>query len=192
MSITTIIGPMFCGKTTEFIRLIKRKQIAGKKCIVIKNGIDNRFNKEENDINHVTTHDGIRYQKCDIVYRQNLKDEEFAKNIIDQYDVVGIDEGFFFEGLTNFCQNLANKGIDVIVATLDSSFKQELFKEVGDLIAKSENVIKLNAVCMCCGSENASFTIRTVNSDELILVGADDIYQSVCRNCLNKFRSNNS
>lgn len=190
MSITTIIGPMFCGKTTEFIRLIKRKQIAGKNCLIIKNGIDDRFNKEDGDTAHVTTHDGIRYQKCDIIYLKDFKDDGFVQNVCDKYDVVGVEEGFFFEGLTIFCNTLADNGIDVIVATLDSSFKQELFKEVGDLVAKSENVIKLSAICMRCGGENATFTIRTVESNELILVGTDDIYQSVCRNCLNKFKSN--
>lgn len=189
MSITTIIGPMFCGKTTEFIRLIKRKQIAGKNCLIIKNGIDTRYDKGVSDTNHITTHDGIRYQTCDIIYQITLNDKMLINNISNKYNVVGIEEGFFFTGLSDFCNELANRGIDVIVATLDSSFKQELFKEVGNLIAISENVIKLYAVCMRCGEDNASFTIRTIESDELILIGANDIYQSVCRTCLNKFKN---
>lgn len=189
MSITTIIGPMFSGKTTEFIRLIKRKQISGKNCLIIKNSIDVRYDNGENNNNHITTHDGQRYQNCDIIYQKTLKDEILINTISNKYNVVGIEEGFFFTGLSYFCNELANRGIDVIVATIDSSFKQELFKEVGDLIAISENVIKLNAICMRCGEDNASFTIRTIESDELILVGANDIYQSVCRKCLNKFKN---
>ncbi len=145
-TITTIIGPMFSGKTTEFIRLIDRKHIAGKKCLIIKHGIDNRFDVGE-DNNHITTHSKIKYRKCDIVY-QTMLDNFDA--IIDKYDVVGIEEGFFFTNICKFCNDLANYGIDVIVATLDSSYKQELFEEIGNLIATSENVIKLSAICMQC------------------------------------------
>jgi thymidine kinase len=38
--IELIIGPMFSGKSTELLRRIKRHQCANKKCIVIKNVLD--------------------------------------------------------------------------------------------------------------------------------------------------------
>nr|QZX43278.2 thymidine kinase [Mimivirus sp.] len=95
----------------------------------------------------------------------------------------------FFDDVAIFCNELANNNIEVIVSTIDSSFKQEIFQEIGKLIAISENVIKLKAVCMKCKINDASFTIRTVDNDNEILVGGSDIYQSVCRNCLNKNRS---
>lgn len=192
MSITAIIGSMFCGKTSELIRLIDRKRIAGKKCLIIKHAKDNRFDGPEfNGIagtQHVTTHSDIRYCKCDIIYRSDFTDDEFTKSICEKYEAVGIDEGFFFKGLANFCNTLANNGIDVIVATLDSSYKQELFPEVGDLLAKTENIIKLKAVCMRCKQAEASFTIRTVESNEEILVGGAEMYECVCRPCLKSHR----
>ncbi len=88
---------------------------------------------------------------------------------------------FFLTMLQFFCNELANNNIEVIVSTIDSSFKQEIFQEIGKLIAISENVIKLKAVCMKCKINDASFTIRTVDNDNEILVGGSDIYQSVCR-----------
>lgn len=193
MSITTIIGPMFSGKTSEFIRLIDRKRIAGKKCLIIKHSIDNRFDNIttcSDNSNHITTHSEIRYHKCDIINLSEIANQCVINIIYQKYDVVGIEEGFFFKGIAKFCNMLADKGIEIIVATLDSSYKQELFAEIGDLIATSEIVIKLNAVCMCCRKRDASFTIRTIESNEEILVGGIDIYQSVCRKCLNKFREN--
>ncbi len=203
MSITIIIGPMFSGKTTEFIRLIDRKKIADKRCLIIKHPSDDRFDDRfddlQGDINsknkyHITTHSKIRYDGCDIKYITDLTNEDIIENIIKTYDVVGIEEGFFFKNIGNFCNILANNGIDIIVATLDSSYRQELFSEIGCLIAISEDVIKLKAICMQCKKADASFTIRTVDSDEEILVGGKDIYKSVCRKCLvefNKCKKNN-
>lgn len=191
MSITTIIGPMFSGKTTELIRLIDRKRVAGKRCLIIKHSTDNRFDDMESDENiyHVTTHSEIRYHKCDIIHISDF-DIALVDHISQKYDVVGIEEGFFFKGINEFSNILADKLIDVIVATIDSSYKQEIFVGIGDLIASSENVIKLTAICMRCKLAEASFTIRTVESDKEILVGGTDIYQSVCRACLNNFRQN--
>ena len=103
------------------------------------------------------------------------------------------DGWFFFKGINNFCNKLANNDIIVIVSTLDTSYKQEIFPEIGNLIGSSEKLIKLTAVCMRCKSNekhDASFTIRTIEYDEAILVGGSDIYQSVCRKCLFEFRKN--
>ncbi|AEQ32714.1 thymidine kinase [Acanthamoeba polyphaga mimivirus] len=188
MSITTIIGPMFSGKTTEFIRLVDRKKIAGKRCLIIKHIRDDRFEKNDSEEKHIITHNQIRYKNCDIVYSNNLFNSNFFELITTNYDVVGVEEGFFFDDVANFCNELANNNIEVIVSTIDSSFKQEIFQEIGKLIAISENVIKLKAVCMKCKINDASFTIRTVDNDNEILVGGSDIYQSVCRNCLNNNR----
>ncbi|XWV25289.1 mg356 protein [Tupanvirus deep ocean] len=199
MSITTIVGPMFSGKTTELIRLIDRQRIAGKKCLIIKHSMDDRFDDVVSTTNkgtgiyHVTTHSEICYYKCDIKYLSDVNDIRVFNFIKEKYDVVGVEEGFFFKGIHNFCNMLADNGIVVIISTLDTSFKQEIFPEIGDLMGSSEKLIKLTAVCMRCRSNekrDASFTIRTIDSDEAILVGGSDIYQSVCRECLNEFIKN--
>src|ERR1700722_1663174 len=111
MSITTIIGPMFSGKTTELLRLIERERIAGKKCVIIKHAIDNRYVDFINTTNkcqgiyHVTTHGEICYYKCDIIYMSTISNNDFADLLIDK----------------NFCNKLADAGIIVIVSTLDTS-----------------------------------------------------------------------
>ena len=194
MSITTIIGPMFSGKTSELIRLIDRKRIADKKCLIIKHIRDNRFDDDDCDDKtmikkHITTHSSIKYDKCPTEYLSEINDLVAAKYIADGYQVIAIDEGFFFQGINQFSNILANNGIEVIVATLESSYKQELFVEIGNLIANSEKVIKLTAICMRCKGRDASFNIRTIESDQEILVGSEDIYQSLCRKCLINFRN---
>lgn len=194
MPITLIIGPMFSGKTSELIRLVDRKRIAGKKCIIVKHVKDNRCNIDNDTscekrlVPLVITHSNYHYNQCDIVYVENL-DNQLTNDLIEQkYDVIGIEEGHFFPGLKKFCSVLANNNTDVIVSALDSSFEQKLFIEVGQLIANAENVIKLNAICMICNNADASFTIRTIDSNEQILVGGIDIYKSVCRTCLNNYK----
>lgn len=200
MSITLIIGPMFSGKTTELVKLVDRKRIAEKKCVIIKHCCDNRYNEDEQDLKHVTTHCRMRYEKCDVIYLSDLTSEimtNLYKN--DKYDVVAIEEGHFFSktnnpnsiGILDFCSGLANYGIDVIVSALDSSFRQELFVEIGNLVANAETVIKLSAICMHCKEKDASFNIRIIDNENEILVGGNDIYQCVCRKCLKNFKENN-
>ena len=189
MSITLIIGPMFSGKTSELIRLVDRKRIAGKKCLIIKHTTDNRYDNLEN-IDNITTHSKISYSKTDIIKLNELLNTlsvEIVEN--KSYDVVAIEEGHFFSNINNFCNTLANNNIDVIVSAIDSSFKQEMFKNIGELIANAEIVMKLTAICMECRSKDAHFNIRTISSDQDILVGGADIYKSVCRQCMNKVKN---
>lgn len=188
MSITLIIGPMFSGKTSELIRLVDRKRIAGKKCLIIKHTNDIRYddiNDNTDKIDNIVTHSHIQYSKTDIIKLSELLND-IQNNIIEKktYDTVAIEEGHFFPNINTFCTGLANNGIDVIVSAIDSSFKQEMFKNIGELIANSEIVMKLTAICMVCKDKDAHFNIRTVSSNEEILVGGADIYKSVCRTCM--------
>lgn len=185
MSITTIIGPMFSGKTDQLISRIERKRISGKKCLIIKNSSDDRYDSTVGDSIHVTTHMGLRYALCDIISIMELS-QDTIDDIIGKYDVVGIDEGFFFKNITHFCNELANNNIYVIVSTLDGSYQQKIFPHIGDLIAVSEKIIKLNSVCMNCHDENAAFTLRIADKNNNKLVGGIDMYKSVCRKCLIK------
>lgn len=193
MSITTIVGPMFSGKTTELIRLIDRNVVSKKRCVIIKNLIDNRFDnldivcKKTDNNNHVTTHCELTYYKCKVVYLSSLADPDLIQLFTTNYDVVGIDEGFFFEGVVNFCNELANRNVEVIISTLDTDYKQKMFPCVGELMAFSEKVIKLNGICMVCNTDNANFTVRTVKSDKKILVGGKEMYMCVCRKCLKQY-----
>lgn len=193
MSITTIIGPMFSGKTTELLRLVKRQKFVKKNCLIIKHSLDTRYDNTNNNVEkseifrHITTHDGLCYNECDIIYLPDFNNNQIINDIIKKYKVVGIDEGFFFKDINFFCNKLANAGIYVIVSSIDSSYKQEIFPEIADLIATSEQVIKLTAICMVCQKQDASFTIRTNDSEEKIVVGGKEMYQCVCRSCLNLF-----
>ena len=171
--IQSIFGPMFSGKTSELIRKIKRYNLAKKKCLVINFSKDNRYSSE----NKICSHDLVSIPAIKTHY---LKD--ISSSFIADKQVIGIDEGQFFDDIVEMSQKWANEGKIVIVAALDSSFKMQPFKKVTELLAISEFVQKLSAVCMECGND-AAFTKRIIEEDSLELVGGIDSYKPVCRKC---------
>ncbi|KAF2070645.1 hypothetical protein CYY_008039 [Polysphondylium violaceum] len=179
--IQLICGPMFSGKTTELIRRIKKFNFANKKCLLIKYSKDIRYNDLSDSSNKslLYTHDKLTYSAfpCSVL--------EDARTKAQDYDVIGIDEGQFFPDIATFSEELANKGKTVIVAALDGTFQRKPWLNVLELIPKSEEITKLNAVCMVCYSD-AAFSKRTVSDDSVELIGGADKYISVCRECYHK------
>ncbi len=176
-SIEVVTGSMFCGKTDELIRRLRRATIARQKVQVFKPLIDNRYSVEK-----VTSHAGGEY---------DAKPIRAAQEILECLDadttVIGIDEAQFFdEQIIPICQQLADQGLRIIVAGLDTDFRGEPFGPMPVLMAKAEVVDKLHAICMICG-EPASRTQRLVNGipahydDPVVIVGASELYEARCR-----------
>lgn len=176
-SIEVITGSMFSGKTDELIRRLRRATIARQKVQVFKPQIDTRFTVEK-----VTSHAGGEFDALPI---------QSARDIMDLLDplttVVAIDEAQFFDEIViQVAQDLADKGLRVIVAGLDTDFRSEPFGPMPVLMAKAEIVDKLHAICMVCG-EPASRTQRLVNGkpayydDPVVIVGASELYEARCR-----------
>lgn len=176
-SVEVICGSMFCGKTDELIRRLRRATIAKQKVQVFKPVIDLRYGVEK-----VTSHAGSDFDATPI---------QKAAHILTHLDadttVVGIDETQFFDSeIENVIELLAEKGLRVIVAGLDLNFKGEPFGSMPLIMARAEQVMKLQAICMVCG-EPASRSQRLVNgrparyNDPIIIVGASEMYEARCR-----------
>jgi len=172
-----ITGPMFCGKTDELIRRLRRAVIAKQKIQVFKPGFDVRYHSEK-----VTSHAGNEYDAVPIE-----QVSEIPKRLSDQVTVVAIDEAQFFgEQIVPVVQDLVEEGIRVIVAGLDMDFRGEPFGLMPELLAKAEVVDKLHAICMTCG-EKATRTQRLVDGkpahyeDPVVIVGASELYEARCR-----------
>ncbi len=177
--IEVICGSMFSGKTEELLRRLKRAQIARQKVQVFKPVIDNRYSAD-----HVQSHDANK-----IISRPVEKARDILKFVEDNTRVVGIDEAQFFDdSVVDIAQKLAYRGIRVIVAGLDMDFRGQPFGPMPKLLAVAEDVTKLSAVCVVCGSP-ATRTQRISGSpalktpDALIAVGAKDMYEARCRFC---------
>lgn len=176
-SIEVVTGSMFSGKTDEMIRRLRRATIARQNVQVFKPVIDNRYQVER-----VTSHAGTAFDALPIT-----DSSQILPNLKPVTTVVGIDEAQFFdENLVDVVQLLANKGVRVIVAGLDTDFRGEPFGCMPVMMAIAERVDKLQAICMVCG-EPASRTQRLVNGkparydDPIVIVGASEMYEARCR-----------
>ena len=177
--IESIFGPMFAGKTSELMRKIKRHQLAQKKCLVINYHADSRYTSESK----VISHDKI---SIDAIKVKSLSD--ITSKQTDLVEVIGIDEGQFFPDLIEKSETWANSGKIVIIAALDCTYQKKPFNNVTDLLAISEKVTKLSAVCMDCGKD-AAFTKRITDEGQIELIGGLDKYKPVCRRCFHNSKS---
>ena len=177
--IEVICGSMFSGKTEELIRRVRRAQIARQKVQVFKPAIDTRYVKWE-----VASHNGMQLEAMPVENMAQLR-----ALLEPDTTVIAIDEGQFFdEGLVDLCEGLADQGMRVIIAGLDMDFRGEPFGPMPILMARAEQVDKVQAICVVCGGP-ASRTQRLIDGhpaaydDPIILVGASEVYEARCRGC---------
>lgn len=169
--IEVVVGSMYSGKTEELIRRIRRAEFAKLKVQVFKPVIDNRYRVKE-----VTSHN---QNTVDATPLNNI--EEIWDHLSPKTRVVGIDEGQFFSAeIVNVVQDLADRGLRVIIAGLDTDWKGQAFEPMPTLMAIAENVTKQHAVCMTCGAP-ASRTQKIAGGDSQIEVGATESYEARCR-----------
>ncbi len=176
-SIEVICGSMFSGKTDELIRRLVRATIAKQKVQVFKPAIDIRYAVEK-----VTSHAGANFDAIPVE-----KAADIRTKLEKDTTVVGIDEAQFLDAeVVDVAQELAERGIRVLVAGLDTDFRGEPFGSMPILMSKAEHVSKLHAICMVCGDE-ASRTQRLVNGaparydEPVVIVGASELYEARCR-----------
>ena len=177
-SIEVVCGSMFSGKTEELIRRLKRAQFAGQAIAIFKPAVDNRYSDVE-----VVSHDFHKISSTPI------KDPADMLKVSSDVQVVGVDEAQFFdESLVDVCQALANRGIRVIVAGLDTDFLGAPFGPMPRLMAVAEDVQKVHAICVKCGAL-ANHSHRLSKSEDLVLLGEKDVYEPLCRDCYNAARA---
>ena len=168
--IEVVCGSMFSGKTEELIRRIRRAQYANLDVIIFKPTLDTRDKK-----NTVVSHDDTTID-CKTIKRAS----EMYK-LSKGCRVVGIDEAQFFnDEIVEVCNSLANHGIRVIVAGLDMDYKGVPFKNMADLMATSEYVTKVHAICPKTGGL-AQYSYRKTKSKKRILLGKGDEYMPLSR-----------
>lgn len=168
--IEVICGSMFSGKTEELIRRLKRAQFARQKVEIFKPAVDVRYNDEK-----VVSHDANEIRSTPVPAAANIP------ILADGCDVVGIDEAQFFDDeIVRVCNDLANKGVRVIVAGLDMDFKGNPFGPMPNLMATAEYVTKVHAICTRTGNL-AQYSYRKAKSEALILLGEVEEYEPLSR-----------
>ena len=171
--IEVIAGSMFSGKSEELIRRLNRARIARQKVQVFKPRIDARYSVEE-----IASHSGQKHDSKAV-----SSTAEMMKEIAEDTQVVGIDEGQFFDmELIAAVNELAASGKRVIIAGLDQDYTGKPFEPMPQLLSVAEFITKTHAICVKCGS-TANYSQRTVESEERVEVGASDKYEARCRKC---------
>ncbi len=173
--IEVICGSMFSGKTEELIRRLKRAQFAKQKIEIFKPTIDKRYS-DLDVVSHYST----------TIQCTPIKTPARMLNIAPDVQVVGIDEAQFFdESIIEVAQTLANRGVRVIVAGLDTDYLGKPFGPMPGLMAIAEDVQKVHAICVRCGNL-ANHSHRLSASKKLVVLGEKDVYEPLCRECYNK------
>ncbi len=168
--IEVVCGSMFSGKTEELIRRLKRAQFAKQRVEIFKPAVDTRYDDEE-----VVSHNDTRIRSTPVPASANIR--LLANNV----DVVGIDEAQFFDDeIVAVCNDLANRGVRVIVAGLDMDFKGKPFGPMPALMATAEYVTKVHAVCTRTGNL-AHYSFRKSLQDDLVLLGETQEYEPLSR-----------
>ena len=168
-----IAGSMFSGKSEELIRRLNRARIARQKVQVFKPKIDDRYAVEE-----IASHSGMTH-----ISKPVMTAKEMLAQIEDGTEVIGIDEGQFFDmKVIDAVNELANSGKRVIVAGLDQDYMGKPFEPMPQLLSIAEFITKTHAICVKCGN-TANYSQRTFDSDERVEVGAAGKYEARCRTC---------
>lgn len=171
-SIEVVCGPMFSGKTEELIRRVKRSQIARQKVQIFKPAIDNRYHETE-----VVSHSSLSIEATPV-----NTSVEILQKVFDSTRVVAIDEVQFFDAnITIVVEKLARRGIRVIMAGLDQDFMGKPFGPMADLLAISDRVDKIQAICTVCGAPASKTYRKNPNNSAQVLVGETDLYEARCR-----------
>lgn len=173
--IEVICGSMFSGKTEELIRRLKRAQFANLKVEIYKPAVDVRYSEDQ-----VVSHDFHSIPSTPI-------DSPASMLLLSSdVDVVGIDEAQFFDDtIVEVAQTLADRGIRVIIAGLDTDFSGKPFGPMPALMAVAEDVQKVHAICVKCGNL-ANHSHRLSKNDQLVVLGEKDVYEPLCRHCYNE------
>ena len=173
--IEVVCGSMFSGKTEEPIRRMKRAVFAHQKVEIFKPAIDTRYSDED-----VVSHDSNSIRSTPV--------ESSASILLlsSDIDVVGIDEAQFLDdGLVDVCNQLANRGVRVIIAGLDMDFKGVPFGPIPAFCAIADDVTKVHAICVKCGNL-AYLSHRIVSGDKRVMLGEQTEYEPLCRECYQK------
>lgn len=173
--IEVVCGSMFSGKTEELIRRLKRAEFAKQRVEIFKPAIDTRYSDVK-----VVSHDRHSIPSTPVDSSSSIL------LLSADIDVVGIDEAQFFDnGLVAVCNDLANRGVRVIVAGLDMDFKGVPFGPIPALCAVADEVTKVHAICVKCGAL-AYVSHRLVHNDKRVMLGEQSEYEPLCRECYRK------
>ena len=152
--IEVITGPMFSGKSEELIRRLKRARIARQRVACFKPDIDLRYHRTS-----IASHSAQTHEAVTVANVARLREALYEQ--LPDVEVIGIDEAQFFDqSIVQLVGELVHLGKRILIAGLDTTFTGDPFGPIPALMAISDEVTKLSAVCIVCGSPSWSSWAR--------------------------------
>lgn len=171
--IEVVCGPMFSGKSEELIRRLRRAEIARQRVQIFKPIIDQRYSSD-----HIVSHSDLRIHSDSVATAAEVQAKLDLRT-----EVIGIDEAQFLgEAVVELVVRLADMGKRIVIAGLDTDYLGRPFHPMPELLAVADEITKTLAICMQCGNP-AKHTQRLIASQDLIVVGAEGMYEARCRRC---------
>ena len=175
MPLEIVVGPMFSGKSTYALSYVRRQRSIGKRVLIIKPNIDNRYSAD-----NLVTHD--KEQIPCMVWNVSIPLPVTTNDIL-QNDCIVIEEAQFFLGLKRFVQYLIQVyHKNILIVGLDGDASQKPFGEILDCIPLCSKLRKLHALCVSCKDGTiAPFTKRiNLQDKKQVVVGGSEVYSAVC------------
>jgi len=174
-----ILGPMFSGKSTTLLRQFRRFKVSKKSCLLIKYHGDQRYT----DRNYIATHDKVISQE-EAFPCHHLSDLEHQQGLdLNAYDVFCLDEVQFYPDKLEFCLKWRARGKIIVGSGLYSDFKRNPFPQLPELIAHSDKVEFLKAICPDCLQDKATTSYRLSNEVDQVVIGGSEKYLPLCHGC---------
>ena len=173
-ALETIVGSMFAGKTSELLKRILWAEHQGKKILVIKPRIDNRYTEKA-----ISTHNDLSHTCYPMKSWTELKNNfSLSKK---NYDTIFLDEVQFMNTNETIksVEEFLNHGMDVICAGLDQDSRGKPWETSSMLLGLADKITKIYGFCNICGLE-ATKTFRKIEGGERTQVGAAEIYEPRC------------
>ena len=175
MSLDLYLGPMFAGKSSAAIGLIRRNAVIGRRTLCITSQLDTRYTNEPQIVSH-------NMEMSPAVAVATLKPLLETSQYTEAACVV-VEEAQFFPDLKDFvliAVDIYRK--DVACVGLDGDSDRKPFGQILDLIPYCDFVKKLKAKCSVCDCDDALFTHRiAANISDQIYVGGANTYMALCR-----------
>ena len=171
----TITGPMYAGKTSNILQEILWIKHCQHNVLVIKPNIDNRYSDT-----HIETHNRLSFPCFSMESWSHVLDNHMLMPY--NYHTVFLDEVQFMdqqETIDNVNTMLYN-GVNVVAAGLDQDSMGRPFETTAMLLALSDEIKKIQAICTVCGRTATKTQRLVVNNEDRIAVGSVGRYEPRC------------
>jgi len=169
-------GAVDSAKTLNLLAVAHNYRKQGKKILIVKPAIDDRFGLEK-----VVSRAGLE-KDADLLIRPG---DSFPENVLEGTHCILVDEAQFLEEkVIEQLRQVAILGIPVICYGLRTDFQTRLFPGSKRIMELADSIEEIKVTCVFC-NRKAVFNLRSIDGEPVsigpqVLLGAENVYSPVC------------